>query len=49
MDEEYRTKDKVWIFDLKKSDYIRYWMKDRKYEKAFENKMFEVHRLVKQQ
>ena len=48
MDEEYRTKDKVWIFDLKKSDYIRYWMKDRKYEKVFENKMFEVHRLVKQ-
>ena len=42
-DEEYRKRDKVWIPDLKKFDYIRYWMKDKNYSKVFENDMFEVY------
>lgn len=44
-DEAYRKQDKAWIPDLKKFDYIRYWMKDKKYSKVFENDMFEVHKL----
>jgi len=43
-DESYRKKDKVWIPDLKKFDYIRYWMKDKNYSKVFENDMFEVYK-----
>ncbi|WP_156968079.1 hypothetical protein [Desulfobacter vibrioformis] len=44
-DEAYRKRDKVWIPDLKKFDYLRYWMKDKKYSKVFENDMFEVYKL----
>ena len=43
-DDAYRKRDKVWIIDLKKVDYIRYWMKDKNYSKLFENDMFEVHK-----
>ncbi|MCP4760682.1 MAG: hypothetical protein GY870_02800 [archaeon] len=46
MDEVYRKKDKTWLGDLNKFDYIRYWMKDKNYKKTFENKMFEVYRMV---
>ena len=43
-DEDYRKRDRSWIPDLKKFDYIRYWMKDKKYSKVFENDMFEVYK-----
>ncbi len=43
-DETYRKRDKVWIPDLKKFDYIRYWMKDKNYSKVFENDMVEVYK-----
>ncbi|MDD4273988.1 MAG: hypothetical protein PHG14_09705 [Desulfobacter postgatei] len=43
-DEEYRKQDNVWISDLKKFDYVRYWMKDKNYSKVFENDMFEVYK-----
>ncbi|WP_321495009.1 hypothetical protein [uncultured Desulfobacter sp.] len=43
-DKEYRKQDKAWIPDLKKFDYIRYWMKDKNYSKVFENDMFEVYK-----
>ncbi|WDP90804.1 MAG: hypothetical protein HUN04_14300 [Desulfobacter sp.] len=45
-DEVYRKKDTAWIPDLKKFDYIRYWMKDKNYEKTFENGMFEVYKKI---
>ncbi len=45
-DKEYRKKDKAWIPDLKKFDYIRYWMKDKSYSKVFENDMFEVYKKI---
>ncbi len=44
-DKEYRKKDKAWIPDLKKFDYIKYWMKDKSYSKVFENDMFDVYKL----
>ncbi len=47
LDDEYREKDKAWVPDLKKFDYIRYWMKDKKYEKVFENNMFEIYKRVR--
>lgn len=43
-DEKYRKRDTVWIPDLKKFDYIRYWMKDKNYSKVFENDMFDVYK-----
>jgi hypothetical protein len=46
MDEEYRKQDKAWLPDLRKFDYIRYWMKDKNYNKTFENEMFEVYKMV---
>ncbi len=43
-DEKYRKRDKIWIPDLKKFDYVRYWMKDKNYSKVFENDMFETYK-----
>jgi len=41
-DENYRKSDKAWLADLKQDDYIKYWMKDKNYQKVFINDMFEV-------